>query len=150
MRKKFFERTYLTTLILFLVFLNGAVLTLALYSHERRIDATKQICLTEQYAVCQAFETDYDGRGNGSDYILQVAYGDFYREKGIGLCFTDESGKVTDVSIRPNTPMGYESMEVYILSKKLLYALVGGCDYLVLLCYLNLEISSGILTTVCL
>ena len=95
MRKKFFERTYLTTLILFLVFLNGAVLTLALYSHERRIDATKQICLTEQYAVCQAFETDYDGRGNGSDYILQVAYGDFYREKGIGLSFADESGKVS-------------------------------------------------------
>jgi signal transduction histidine kinase len=94
MRKKFFERTYLTTLILFLVFLNGAVLTLTLYSHERRIDATEQICLTEQYTICRAFETDYDGQGNGSDYILQVAYGDFYREKEIGLCFADPEGKV--------------------------------------------------------
>lgn len=93
-RKKFFERTYLTTLVLFLVFLNAAVLILALYSHERRIDATEQICLTEHFTVCQAFESDFDGRGNGSDYILQVAYGDFYREKGIELCFTDSSGKV--------------------------------------------------------
>ena len=94
MRKKFFERTYLTTLILFLVFLNGAVLTLTLYSHERRIEATEQICLTEQYTLCRAFEADYDGRGGGSDYILQVAYGDFYREKGIRLCFADTQGNV--------------------------------------------------------
>ena len=94
MRKKFFERTYLTTLILFLVFLNAAVLTLTLYSRERRIEATEQICLTEQYSLCQAFEADYAGRGGGSDYILQVAYGDFYREKGISLCFTDVNGQI--------------------------------------------------------
>lgn len=94
MRKKFFERTYLTTLILFLVFLNGAVLTLTLYSRERRVEATEQICLTEQYTICQAFEADYDGRGGGSDYLLQVAYGDFYKEKEIGLCFTDSAGTV--------------------------------------------------------
>ena len=41
---------------------------------------------------------------------------------------TDESGKVADVSIRPNTPMGYESMEVYILSRKLLFSLVDYCS----------------------
>ena len=93
MRKKFFERTYLTTLILFLVFLNGAVLTLTLYSRETRIEAAEQICLAEQYTVSQAFESDYDGRGNGSDYMLQLAYGDFYREKGIGLCFSDAQGQ---------------------------------------------------------
>lgn len=94
MKKKFFERTYLTTLIVFLVFLNGAVLALTLYSHERRMDATEQICLTEQYTLCRAFESDYDGRGGGSDYILQVAYGDFYREKGIRLCFADAEGNI--------------------------------------------------------
>ena len=33
MRKKFFERTYLTTLILFLLFLNGAVLMGTLFAH---------------------------------------------------------------------------------------------------------------------
>ncbi len=112
MRKKFFERTYLTTLILFLIFLNGAVLTLTLYSHERRMDATEQICLTEQYAICQAFEADYDGRGGGSDYILQVAYGDFYREKGIGLCFTDTDGKAVYSSLEAGlTPPHVGSMQ---------------------------------------
>lgn len=39
----------------------------------------------------------------------------------------DETGRVTDVSIRPNVPAGYESMEIYILSKKLLYSLVDYC-----------------------
>ncbi len=104
MRKKFFERTYLTTLILFLVFLNGAVLTLTLYSHERRIDAAEQICLAEQYTLSQAFKSDWDGRGNGSDYILQVAYGDFYRNKSIRLCFLDAEGKVTHSTLPQGLP----------------------------------------------
>ncbi len=83
----------MTTLILFLLFLNGAVLTLTLYSRERRIEATEQICLAEQYTICQAFESDYSGHGR-SDYLLQIAYGDFYREKEIGLCFSDADGGI--------------------------------------------------------
>lgn len=40
----------------------------------------------------------------------------------------DSSGRVTDVSIRPNTPAGHESLDVYILSKKLLFSLVDYCS----------------------
>jgi signal transduction histidine kinase len=131
MRKNFFERTYLTTLILFLIFLNGAVLTLTLYSQERRMDATEQICLAEQYAVCQAFEVDYDGRGGGSDYILQVAYGDFYREKGIGLCFTDADGKAVYSSLEAGlTPPHVGSMQEDKSEKGVRYLLISEsvCD----------------------
>lgn len=104
MRKKFFEKTYLTTLILFLIFLNGAVLTLTLYSHERRIEAAEQICLAEQYTLSEAFESDWDGRENGSDYILQIAYGDFYRQKGVRLCFSAPDGSIS----YSNLPEGME------------------------------------------
>ena len=46
MRKKFFERTYLTTLILFLVFLNGAVLTLLAVSNCTHKESYWDICVT--------------------------------------------------------------------------------------------------------
>ena len=35
--------------------------------------------------------------------------------------------RVTDVAIHPTTPVGYESLEIYILSKKLLLSLVDHC-----------------------
>ena len=94
MRMKFFEKTYLLTLVLFLVFLNGCVLMLSLYSYENRVEATEQVCLSEQYAIRQAFEADWDGVGNGSDLLLQTTYGNFYRKKGIGLCFSDPEGNI--------------------------------------------------------
>lgn len=111
MRKKFFERTYLTTLILFLIFLNGAVLMLTLYSHERRIEASEQICLAEQYTLTEAFEADWDGHGNGSDYILQIAYGDFYRQKNARLCFSAPDGTVS----YSNLPEGIEPLSPGIM-----------------------------------
>ena len=92
MRMKFFEKTYLLTLVLFLVFLNGCVLMLSLYSYENRVEATEQVCLSEQYTIEQAFEADWDGLGNASDLLLQTTYGNFYRKKGIGLCFSDPEG----------------------------------------------------------
>lgn len=38
-----------------------------------------------------------------------------------------KDARAVDVSIRPNTPAGYECMEVYILSRKLLFSLVDYC-----------------------
>lgn len=40
---------------------------------------------------------------------------------------TGGDGRVTDVAIHPSVPAGYESLEVYILSKKLLFSLVDHC-----------------------
>ena len=95
MKMKFFEKTYLLTLVLFLVFLNGCVLMLSFYSYDSRAEATAQVCLSEQYAIRQAFEDDYSGiGGNGSDLILQTTYGNFYRKKGIGLSFATPDGQM--------------------------------------------------------
>ena len=111
MRMKFFEKTYLLTLVLFLVFLNGCVLMLSLYSYENRVEATEQVCLSEQYAIRQAFEADWDGVGNGSDLVLQTTYGNFYRKKGIGLCFSDPEGNIRYSSLPAGiTPIEAEHM----------------------------------------
>ena len=39
----------------------------------------------------------------------------------------DENGLIVDVSVHPVSPMGCESMEVYIMSKDLLISLVEHC-----------------------
>ena len=99
MKMKFFARTYLLTLLLFLVFLNGCVLTLAAYNYENRIEATNQVCLAEHSTIRRSFENDYDGVKSGSDYILQTTYGSFYLQKGIYLCFADAAGAVSYSSL---------------------------------------------------
>ncbi len=91
-KMKFFERTYLLTLLLFLAFLNGCILMLTLYSYESRVEAMEQVCLSEQYTIRHAYENDRESSG-GSDLILQTTYGNFYRKKGIALRFCDDQGK---------------------------------------------------------
>ncbi|MBQ8432767.1 MAG: HAMP domain-containing histidine kinase [Clostridia bacterium] len=91
---KFFERTYLLTLLLFLLFLNGGFLTLALYTHGQSIESAEQVCLSEEYTLRSAFERDVASLEESSDYLLQVTYGTFYRAKGIYLSF-EADGRIT-------------------------------------------------------
>lgn len=90
MRMKFFERTYLITFVLFLVFLNVAVFALAMYTFHNSTEAAKSVCLTELSSIADAFEKDYEYAGAQSAGILQAAYGKFYKEKNIFLKFINE------------------------------------------------------------
>ncbi|MBQ2324902.1 MAG: HAMP domain-containing histidine kinase [Clostridia bacterium] len=90
MRMKFFERTYLLTFILFLVFLNVAVFALAMYTYSNSTAAAESVCNTEMLSIADAFEKDYDYAGSASAHILQVTYGNFYNKKGIKLQFLSE------------------------------------------------------------
>jgi len=92
MKMKFFERTYLLMLVLFLLFLNGSIFSLVLYTRHNALEAAEQICLSEQYTVRQAFERDYSAGKFGSDRLLQMTYGVFYQEKEILLSFVDGEG----------------------------------------------------------
>jgi len=40
----------------------------------------------------------------------------------------DSTGRVSDIMLQPATPQGYESLEIYILSKRLLLSLVDHCS----------------------
>ncbi|MBQ3154783.1 MAG: hypothetical protein IJB88_06075, partial [Clostridia bacterium] len=65
-RKRFFERSYFITLVLFLVLFNLGIFALAMYTQNNSIKAEKQICISEQFAIIEAFERDYDD-SDGSD-----------------------------------------------------------------------------------
>lgn len=98
MRMKFFERTYLLTFILFLVFLNVAVFALAMYTYNNNIEAAESVCNTEMLSISEAFEKDYEYAGSASARILQVTYGKFYNQKNIKLQFITD-GEVTYSSV---------------------------------------------------
>lgn len=98
MRMKFFERTYLLTFILFLVFLNVAVFALAMYTYGNNIEAAESVCNTEMLSIADAFEKDYEYSGSASAHILQVTYGRFYNQKDIKLQFITD-GEVTYSSL---------------------------------------------------
>ena len=55
-RLKFFEKSYLVTLLLFLVLLNGCVFLLAFDSQKKLSLAAEQVCHAELLCVAEAFE----------------------------------------------------------------------------------------------
>lgn len=89
MRMKFFERTYLLTFILFLIFLNVAVFALAFYTHRNNINAAESVCVAEFNGIIDAFEKDSEYlKNSGTPRILHTTYGAFYKNKGILLSFS--------------------------------------------------------------
>ena len=87
MRMKFFEKTYLMTLTLFLFFLNLSIISLCLFTFNSNIETTQNACISEENAVREAFENDMESLNTDGIYLLQVGYGSFYSEKGIYLHF---------------------------------------------------------------
>ena len=100
-RKRFFERSYFITLVLFLAFFNAGIFALATYTHANSVDAAKQVCISEQFAIMEAFERDYSDGGETDGYFLMLSYGTHYEEKGILLRFANE--KKTAYSNIPDT-----------------------------------------------
>ena len=97
-KKKFFERTYLLTLLLFLLFLNGCVFALAYYTHAGNLDAAKDVCRSGETAALEAYLRDRETLDDVNELLLQVSYGNFYRKKEVYLAFT-QGGEITFTSL---------------------------------------------------
>ena len=91
---KFFERTYLFTLALFLLFQIGSVFALALYTHENSVSAAKQVCSSEEQYIFQTFSGDLALTGETGVLDLQETYCAFYAQKDVLLQFV-QNGDVT-------------------------------------------------------
>lgn len=89
-RLKFFEKSYLITLLLFLVLLNGCVFLLAVDSQKKLSVAAEQVCHAELLCIAEAFEKDYAISDEEGDDLLMLSYTSFYSRDGILLCFAKE------------------------------------------------------------
>ncbi|MBO5981068.1 MAG: hypothetical protein J6Q24_01335, partial [Clostridia bacterium] len=103
-RKRFFEKSYFITLILFLAFFNLGLFSLALYTHHNSTEAAKQICVSEQFAIIEAFEKDYSDGGETEGYFLQLSYGKHYKDKGILLRF-ETKNQISYANMPDNYPV---------------------------------------------
>ena len=90
-RKRFFERSYFITLVLFLILFNLGIFALAMYTQNNSLEAEKQVCISEQFAIIEAFERDFADSDSLDGYYLQLSYGAYYEDKGILLCFAKEN-----------------------------------------------------------
>lgn len=98
MRLRFREKTYLITLLLFLVFFNAGIFSLAYYTYQNNMDGEEALCRDEERVIAEAFENDYEFYG----YIenrqgLISTYGEFYLEKGINLRFISADSKYSNL-----------------------------------------------------
>lgn len=93
---RFWQKTYIFTLILFLVCLNGGIMSLAVYTYRQNVEATEATVTAEQYYIARSFERDYidltNSGGNTSPTLLMQSYGSHYKDKGIFFAF-EKDGK---------------------------------------------------------
>ena len=93
---RFWQKTYIFTLILFLLCLNGGIMSLAAYTYRQSVTATEATVTAEQYYIARSFERDHidllSAGENASPTLLMETYGNHYKGKGIFLSF-EKDGK---------------------------------------------------------
>ncbi len=60
MKLRFWQKTYLLTLVLFLVCLNMGILSLTVYTYRKSVESTETTVKAEQSYVAMSFERDYE------------------------------------------------------------------------------------------
>ena len=91
MKMRFWQKTYIVTLVIFLICLNIGILSLTLYTYQKNIEAAETAVAAEQYYIAMSFERDYDALmesyENASPSLLMQSYGAHYGEKGLFIAF---------------------------------------------------------------
>lgn len=97
MKMRFWQKTYIFTLVLFLICLNVGILSLTVYTYQKNVEATETAVTAEQYYVAMSFERDYKDMTESNSYsspsLLMQSFGTYYANKGLYLAF-EESGEI--------------------------------------------------------
>lgn len=112
MKMRFWQKTYIFTLVLFLICLNVSVLSLTVYTYRKNVEATETAVTAEQYYIAMSFERDYKDMTESNSYsspsLLMQSFGTYYANKGLYLAF-EENGETIytnftyEYSIKNNT-----------------------------------------------
>ena len=98
MKMRFWQKTYIFTLVLFLLCINGGILSLTVYTYQKNVTATETAVSAEQYYAAMSFERDYndlyENYNNANYTILMQSYGAHYIKKGVFLSFIENGEAV--------------------------------------------------------
>lgn len=104
MKLKFWQKAYLLTLALFLLCINGGVLSLTVYTHGENVRSAEEAAKAQQYYAAVSFERDYayvtEQKGDAS--LLMQSFGAHYASKGLYLAFLQG-----EKEIYSNVPFAY-------------------------------------------
>ncbi len=90
MKMRFWQKTYVFTLILFLLCLNLGIMSLAVYTHEKTVKNAEEAAKAEHYYVALSFERDYGFLDESSSPVLLMqSYGNHYKGERY-ICFMSE------------------------------------------------------------
>ena len=96
MKMRFWQKTYIFTLVLFLICLNVGILSLTVYTYQKNVEATETAVTAEQYYVARSFERDFEDMTESNAYsspsLLMQSFGTYYANKGLYLAF-EENGE---------------------------------------------------------
>jgi len=123
---RFWQKTYILTLILFLVCLNAGILSLTLFTYSKSVRSAEESAGAEQYYIARSFERDLEDMLAASRVqspsLLMTSYGSYYSEKGVFLAFESE-GK----TVYSNLPEMIEAETETLFHKK-----IGGVRHIVI------------------
>ena len=98
MKMRFWQKTYVLTLLLFLACLYAGLFSLAFYTYGKNVQNTETLCRSEQNYIVKSFERDYEDMNaagdNANPSLLMESYGRFYLKEHILLEFDKDGSTV--------------------------------------------------------
>ncbi|MBR6562800.1 MAG: HAMP domain-containing histidine kinase [Clostridia bacterium] len=95
MKMKFWQKTYIFTLILFLICIDLGILSLTVYTHTKSVESAETTASAEQYYIAMSFERDHsdllESSKTASPTLLMQTFGAHYLNKGVYLEFRKEN-----------------------------------------------------------
>ncbi len=125
---RFKDKTYIITLVLFLLFLNAGIFSLAYYTNQKSVSAAYELCHSEASVIIEAFEDDITYLGPSGRQQIMYSYGVHYVQKNIGVCFVSSDGETQYTSFPQGLfipPAGqsatqrYDGRRIYIISQSI-------------------------------
>ena len=108
MKRRFWQRTYLVTLLLFLVCLYAGLFSLAFYTYGQSVESTESACLAEMRYLTRSFERDLhdmeEAENGTSPKLLMQSYAQNYEKQRVNLAFL-ENGKEIFSSFEKTPPL---------------------------------------------
>ncbi|MGM9658673.1 MAG: ATP-binding protein [Eubacteriales bacterium] len=96
MKMRFWQKTYILTLILFLISLNAGIFSLAWHTYSRSVAAAKDACISKQYYISKCFGRDIEDMNAAgsvsSPVLLMQSYGEHYGKQQTLLYFYNSAG----------------------------------------------------------
>ena len=95
---RFWQKTYLWTLVLFLVCLNAGIFSLVYYTYHQNVKAAEDACRAEYDYIARSFARDYadmqSAEGDASPVLLMQSYITYYGARDVRIAFFEESDAV--------------------------------------------------------